>query len=95
MSVTCCFEPTTAYAGGAANERLLRMKITLLGTGTPAPSLTRQSSGYLIEVGNDVIRITSYNVCYTKLLRLLTPLFLIFPSSAFNPTHIEFSPKAS
>jgi ribonuclease BN (tRNA processing enzyme) len=31
------------------------MKITLLGTGTPAPSLTRQSSGYLIEVGGDVI----------------------------------------
>ena len=31
------------------------MKITLLGTGTPAPSLTRQSSGYMIVVGNDVI----------------------------------------
>lgn len=31
------------------------MKITLLGTGTPAPSLTRQSSSYLIEVGEDVI----------------------------------------
>ena len=31
------------------------MKITLLGTGTPAPSLTRQSSGYLIEVGDDLI----------------------------------------
>ena len=31
------------------------MKITLLGTGTPAPSLTRQSSGYLIEVGGDLI----------------------------------------
>ena len=31
------------------------MKITLLGTGTPAPSLDRQSSGYLIEIGNDVI----------------------------------------
>jgi len=31
------------------------MKITLLGTGTPAPSLTRQSSSYLIEVGDDVI----------------------------------------
>ena len=29
--------------------------LTLLGTGTPAPSLTRQSSGYLIEVGSDVI----------------------------------------
>jgi len=31
------------------------MKITLLGTGTPAPSLDRQSSGYLIEVGGDLI----------------------------------------
>jgi ribonuclease Z len=31
------------------------MKITLLGTGTPAPSLERQSSGYLFEVGDDLI----------------------------------------
>jgi ribonuclease Z len=31
------------------------LTITLLGTGTPAPSLARQSSGYLIEVGNDLI----------------------------------------
>jgi ribonuclease BN (tRNA processing enzyme) len=31
------------------------LSITLLGTGTPAPSLTRQSSGYLIEIGNDLI----------------------------------------
>ncbi len=31
------------------------MKITLLGTGTPTPSMKRQSSGYLIEVGGDVI----------------------------------------
>ena len=31
------------------------MKITLLGTGTPAPSLERQGSGYLFEVGGDVI----------------------------------------
>jgi ribonuclease Z len=31
------------------------MKITLLGTGTPAPSLARQSSGYLFEVGSDLI----------------------------------------
>ena len=27
------------------------LTITLLGTGTPAPSIERQSSGYLIEVG--------------------------------------------
>ena len=31
------------------------MKITLLGTGTPAPSLVRQSSGYLIDVAGDVL----------------------------------------
>ena len=31
------------------------MKIILLGTGTPAPSLTRQSSGYLLDLGSDVI----------------------------------------
>ena len=31
------------------------LSITLLGTGTPSPSLDRQSSGYLIEVGHDVI----------------------------------------
>ncbi len=31
------------------------MKLTLLGTGTPAPSLIRQSSGYLLEIGNDVL----------------------------------------
>ena len=31
------------------------MKIRLLGTGTPAPSLRRQSSGYVVEVGDDLI----------------------------------------
>jgi ribonuclease BN (tRNA processing enzyme) len=31
------------------------MKVTLLGTGTPAPSLARQSSGYLIEVAGQRI----------------------------------------
>jgi len=31
------------------------MKFTMLGTGTPAPSLTRQSSGYVLELGDDLI----------------------------------------
>ncbi|OGA51350.1 MAG: hypothetical protein A3G24_27125 [Betaproteobacteria bacterium RIFCSPLOWO2_12_FULL_62_13] len=31
------------------------MKLTLLGTGTPTPSLKRASSGYLVEVGRDVM----------------------------------------
>jgi ribonuclease BN (tRNA processing enzyme) len=29
--------------------------ITLLGTGTPAPSLERQGSGYLVEVGDELV----------------------------------------
>ena len=29
--------------------------VTLLGTGTPAPSMARQSSGYLIEAGGDLL----------------------------------------
>jgi len=31
------------------------MKITVLGTGTPAPSLKRACSGYMVEVGDDLI----------------------------------------
>jgi ribonuclease BN (tRNA processing enzyme) len=31
------------------------MKLTLLGTGTPAPSRKRQSSGYLLEIGGEKI----------------------------------------
>ena len=31
------------------------MQITILGTGTPAPSLKRACSGYMVEVGDDVI----------------------------------------
>ena len=31
------------------------LTVTLLGTGTPAPSLARQGSGYLVEVGSDLI----------------------------------------
>ncbi len=31
------------------------MRLTLLGTGTPAPSLERMGSGYLVETGGDTI----------------------------------------
>jgi len=48
---------TAAAAEGAVEQTpsARPLSITLLGTGTPTPSLKRQSSGYLIEVGNDVI----------------------------------------
>jgi ribonuclease BN (tRNA processing enzyme) len=38
-----------------APQKAKPTKITLLGTGTPAPSLIRQGSGYLFEVGDDLI----------------------------------------
>jgi ribonuclease Z len=51
-----------AAATGAGEQRAADapsvskpLAITLLGTGTPTPSLERQSSGYLIDVGSDVI----------------------------------------
>jgi ribonuclease BN (tRNA processing enzyme) len=46
---------TREVGQGAPNASARPLTVTLLGTGTPAPSLTRQSSGYLIEVGGEVI----------------------------------------
>jgi ribonuclease BN (tRNA processing enzyme) len=43
-------QPTDAAARPPAP-----LTVTFLGTGTPAPSLERQSSGYLIAVGRDLI----------------------------------------
>jgi hypothetical protein len=47
--------PSAADAQGATAAAPKPLSITLLGTGTPSPSLERQSSGYLIEAGHDVI----------------------------------------
>ncbi|MSP67705.1 MAG: MBL fold metallo-hydrolase [Alphaproteobacteria bacterium] len=44
------------------------MKITLLGTGTPTPSLKRMSSGYMVEVGDDVILFDHGPGSYHRLL---------------------------
>jgi ribonuclease BN (tRNA processing enzyme) len=51
--------PAIAATASAEEQPAARasrpLSITLLGTGTPAPSLERQSSGYLIEVGTDLL----------------------------------------
>src|SRR5262245_58749806 len=52
--------PAASIAGGGAHDQAAPasprpLSVTLLGAGTPSPSLTRQSSGYLIEAGRDVI----------------------------------------
>ena len=59
------------------------MRITLLGTGTPAPSLERQSSGYLIEVGDDVIVLDHGPGAHQRLLES--------GRSATQVTHVLFS----
>ncbi len=50
-------EPQPSRAPGSPQVSPAKnpMKITLLGTGTPAPSLQRQGSGFLFEVGDDLI----------------------------------------
>jgi hypothetical protein len=42
-------------AGESATSEPRPLTVTILGTGTPAPSLERQSSGCLIEIGPDLI----------------------------------------
>src|SRR5829696_7828019 len=42
-------------ASPAAVTKKKPLTITLLGTGTPAPSLERQGSSFLFEVGDDLI----------------------------------------
>jgi ribonuclease BN (tRNA processing enzyme) len=52
-SAAAALSAAGAEASQAQSPRPTR--ITLLGTGTPAPSLERAGSGYLIEVGTDKI----------------------------------------
>lgn len=44
------------------------MKITLLGTGTPTPSLKRMSAGYLVEVGDAVMLFDFGPGCYHRMM---------------------------
>jgi ribonuclease Z len=59
------------------------MKITLLGTGTPAPSLKRMSSGYMVEVGNDTILFDHGPGAYHRMMEA--------GKRAVDVTHVFFS----
>lgn len=59
------------------------MRIRLLGTGTPTPSLRRMSSGYVVEIGDDVIVIDHGFGAHHRLLELGIP--------ATRVTHLFFS----
>jgi len=45
------------------------LKVTLLGTGSPLPSLKRASSGYLVETGSDVILIDHGPGAFQRLMQ--------------------------
>ncbi|KAB2919164.1 MAG: MBL fold metallo-hydrolase [Hyphomicrobiaceae bacterium] len=49
------------------------MRIRLLGTGTPTPSLRRMSSGYLVEIGNDALVLDHGFGAHHRLLELGVP----------------------
>jgi ribonuclease Z len=59
------------------------MKIKLLGTGTPTPSLTRMGSSHLIQIGDDVILLDHGPGAHHRLLQA--------GIKATEVTHIAFS----
>jgi len=59
------------------------MQITLLGTGSPVPSLKRASSGYLVEAGTDVILIDHGPGAFARLMQA--------GKKATDVTHVFFS----
>lgn len=59
------------------------MKVTLLGTGSPVPSLKRASAGYLVETGRDVILIDLGPGAFARLMEA--------GKKAADVTHVFFS----
>jgi len=45
------------------------MKVTLLGTGSPEPSTRRASSGYLVDIGADIILLDCGGGVFDRLLQ--------------------------
>ena len=44
------------------------MRVTLLGTGTPTPSLVRMNSGCMLQVGSDVILLDHGPGAYRRMM---------------------------
>jgi len=73
------------------------MRLTLLGTGTPTPSLSRSSSSYLLEVGDDVILFDTGQGSYIRYLqsgRALTDLTHMVYSHFHYDHCADFAPIA-
>ncbi len=59
------------------------MKLTLLGTGSPVPSLKRSSASYMVEVGKDLILVDHGPGAFLRLMQA--------GKSATDVTHVFFS----
>ena len=59
------------------------MRLTLLGTGSPVPSLKRSSAGYMVEVGSDVVLIDVGPGTFMRLMQA--------GKSATDVTHVFLS----
>lgn len=73
------------------------MRLTLLGTGTPTPSLLRSSSSYLLEVGDDLLLFDTGQGSYVRYLqsgRALTELTHIVYSHFHYDHCADFAPLA-
>jgi ribonuclease Z len=79
------------------NEDMVPMRLTLLGTGTPTPSIRRTSSSYLIETGGDLILFDTGPGSYFRYLqtgRSLTDLTHIVYSHFHYDHCADFAPIA-
>ena len=65
------------------------MKIRLLGTGTPKPSLDRMGSSYMIQIGDDVILNVMMLMPNTQLLSYQMRGILLFMKAAHETGMLE------
>ena len=65
------------------------MRLTLLGTGTPAPSTVRQSSGYLVDVAGERARVRSRARRTPSIARGRTPGGRGRPTPFFTHLHYD------
>src|SRR5258706_6804750 len=72
IRVMCTPRETVAGSRGAT-ARGAGMRVRLLGTGTPTPSMRRMCSGYVIETGDDVIVCDHGFAAHHRLLELGIP----------------------
>ncbi len=73
MTRVVCTPRETVAGSRGATARGAEMRVRLLGTGTPTPSMRRMCSGYVVETGDDVIVFDHGFGAHHRLLELGIP----------------------